>query len=48
MAQIVKNLPVMQEIWVQSLDPEIPLEKDTWAEESGGLQSIVSQRDRHD
>ena len=27
MAQIVKNLPVMQEIWVQSLDPEIPLEK---------------------
>ena len=26
-AQMVKNLPVMQEIWVQSLDQEDPLEK---------------------
>ena len=24
---MVKNLPVMQEIWVQSLDQEDPLEK---------------------
>ena len=26
-AQMVKNLPAMQEIWVQSLDREDPLEK---------------------
>ena len=26
-AQMVKSLPVMQEIWVQSLDEEDPLEK---------------------
>ena len=27
MAQVVKNLPAMQETWVQSLDWEDPLEK---------------------
>ena len=27
MAQMVKNLPVMQETWVQSLGQEDPLEK---------------------
>ena len=27
MAQIVKNLPAMQEAWVQSLSREDPLEK---------------------
>ena len=26
-AQMVKSLPAMQEIWVQSLDEEDPLEK---------------------
>ena len=26
-AQMVKNLPAMQETWVQSLDQEDPLEK---------------------
>ena len=48
---MVKNLPVMQEIWVQSLGGEDTLEKGTatpfcilvweipWTEESGGLQS---------
>ena len=63
MAQIVKNLPAMQEaqeIWVQSLSQENPLEKGMathssilawripWTEEPGGLQSIGSQRVRHD
>ena len=54
MAQIVKNLPVMQETWVQSLGQEDPLEKRTatqssilawrisWTEEPGGLQSMGS------
>ena len=27
MAQLVKNLPVMQETWIQSLGREDPLEK---------------------
>ena len=26
-AQMVKNLPAIQEVWVQSLDQEYPLEK---------------------
>ena len=59
MAQTVKNLPVMQEIWVQSLGREDPLEKEMeshssilaweipWTEEPGGLQSIGSQSVRH-
>ena len=59
-AQMVKNLPAMQESWVQSLGQEDPLEKEMatyssilawgipWTEESGGLQSMGSQRVRHD
>ena len=55
-AQIVKNLPAMQETWVQSLGQEDPLEmgmvthssilawRISWTEESGGLQSIGLQR----
>ena len=51
-AQIVKNLPAMQETQVQSLGWEDPLEKGMathcsilacripWTEEAGGLQSI--------
>ena len=51
-AQTVKNLPAMQETWVQSLDQEDPLEKGLathssilvwripWTQESGGLQSM--------
>ena len=49
--QLVKNLPVMQKTWVQSLGWEDPLEKGMtthsgilawripWTEELGGLQS---------
>ena len=56
MAQTVKNLPAMQEIWVLSLGRENPLEKGMathssilawripWTEEPGGLQSMGSQR----
>ena len=48
----VKNLPAVQETWVQSLGQEDPLEKETtthssildweisWTEGSGGLQSM--------
>ena len=56
-AQMVKkNLPAMQETWVQSLGREDPLEKEiatgfsilawriSWMEEPGGLQSMGSQR----
>ena len=58
-AQMVKNLPVMQETGVQSLGWEDPLEKGMaihsnvlawripWTEEPGGLQSMGSQRLRH-
>ena len=58
-AQMVKNLPAMQETWVCSLGQEDPLEKGMathssvltweipWAEESGGLQSMGSQGDGH-
>ena len=54
-AQSVKNLPVVQETWVQSLGWENPLEKEMsthssilawripWREEPGGLQSKGSQ-----
>ena len=57
---VVKNLPAMQETWVQSLGWEDPLEKGMathssilawripWTEEPGGLQSMRSQRVRHD
>jgi len=56
---VVKNLP-MQETRVPSLGQEDPLEKgmathssilawrSPWTEEPGGLQSIGSQRVRHD
>ena len=56
-AQTVKNLPAVQETWVQSLGGEDPLEKGMathssirawripWTEESGGLQFIESQSD---
>ena len=59
-AQTVKNLPAMQEIQVQSLGWDDPLEKGMaahssvlawrvpWTEEPGGLQSIGSQRVGHD
>ena len=59
-AQMVKNLPAMQEIQVRSLGQEDPLEKEMaihssvlawkipWTEESGGLQSMGSQRVGHD
>jgi len=57
---MVKNPPARQETWVQSLDWEDSLEKGTvshysslawripWTEEPGGLQSMGSQRIRHD
>ena len=60
MTQMVKNLPAMQKIRVLSLDREDPLEKGVathpnilaWripcTEEPGGLQSMESQRIRHD
>ena len=56
MAQTVKNLPAMQETWVQSLGWEEPLEKGmaihssilVWripgTEEPGRLQSMGSHR----
>ena len=60
-AQMVKkNLPGIQETWVQSLDWGYPLEKRMvtqssilagkilWTEEPGGLQSMGSQRGGHD
>ena len=53
-AQIVKNLPVIQETQVQSLGWEDPLEKGIlawripWTEEPGKLQSIGLQRVSHD
>ena len=58
--QMVKNLPTMWETWVQSLNWEDPLEKEVathssilawripWAEKSGGVQSMGSQRVGHD
>ena len=59
-AQLVKNLPAVQETQVQSLGWEDPLEKEmathssilawkiSWTEEPGGLQSMGSQRVGHD
>ena len=56
---MVKNLPAMQETWVQSLGQEDPLEKGDanhscilawripWTEEPGGLQSMGLQRVTH-
>ena len=57
---MVKNLPAMRETWIQSLGWKDPLEKGIathsnilawrfpWTEEPGGLQSLKSQRVRHD
>ena len=59
-AQMVKNLPAMQETPVLSLDQEDPLEKgmathsstlawrNPWTEEPGRLQSLGSQSIGHD
>ena len=58
-AQVVKNLPAMQETWLWSLGREDPLEKGMAAypsilawrtpltEKPGGLQPVGSQRARH-
>ena len=55
-AQMVKNLPAMQETQVRSQDGKDPLEKEMathstmlaweipWTEEPGGLQSLGSQQ----
>ena len=58
MAQMVKNLPTMQETWVQSLGREDPLEKGRATHSSilawripwnsGRLQSMELQRVGHD
>ena len=60
MAQLVKNLPAVQETQVQSLHWEVPLEEEMathssilgweipWTEEPGGLQSMGLQRVRRD
>ena len=59
-AQMVKNLPAMQDTQVRSLGQEDPLEKEMathssifaweipWTEEPGRLQSTGLQRVRHD
>ena len=59
MAESVKNPPAKWESWVQSLGWEDPLEQgmathfsilveeSPWTEEPGGLQSMGSQRIRH-
>ena len=56
---MVKNLPGMPETWVQSLGQEDPLEEQmathssilawriAWTEQPDGLQSMESQRVRH-
>ena len=60
MAQTVKRLPAMRETRVRILGREGPLEKEMaihsstlawkipWTEETGGLQSMGSQRVGHD
>ena len=59
MTQMVNNLPAMQEIQVQSLRWDDPLEKEiatrssilaseiSWTEEDGGLQSMGLQSVGH-
>ena len=59
-AQMVKNLPAMQEAWVQFLDWEDPRRRawhpnpvflpgeSPWTEEPGRLQSMGLQRVRQD
>ena len=58
-AKMVKNLPAMQETWVQSLGQENPLEKELatrsrilawripWSEKAGRLQFMGSQSVGH-
>ena len=58
MAQVVKQLPTMQETWVQSLGQEDPLEKEMathssilpweipWTEEPGRLQRMGSRKNQ--
>ena len=60
MDQTVKNPPPMQETWIGSLGQEDALKEEMaihssvlawrmlWTEESGGLQSMGSQRVGHD
>ena len=60
MAQTVKNLSAMQEMWVQSVGWEEPLEEEMathssilagkipWTEEPGRLLSVGSARVSHD
>ena len=55
-AQMAKNLPAMQDTWIQCLGQEYPLEKEMashsnilaweipWTEEPGGLQCMGSQK----
>ena len=59
-AQMVKNPPAVWKTWVRSLGWEDPLEEEMathcsilarkipWTEEPGRLQSMGSQRVRHD
>ena len=59
MAQLVKDMPAIQETWVRSLGWKEPLEKEMtthssvlaweipWTEEPGRLQSVGSQRVGH-
>ena len=59
-AQMVKSLSTMRETWVRSLGQEDLLEKEmaihssttawkiSWTEDPGRLQSMGSQRVRHD
>ena len=58
-AQTIKNLPAVQETWVRFVGWEDPLEKGMathcsilawkipWTEEPNGLQSMKSERARH-
>ena len=58
-AQMVKNLPAVQETWIQSLGWEDPLEKEvvthssilawriSWTEKPDRLQSMGLQRVEH-
>ena len=60
MAQMVKNLPATQKTWIRSLSQEDSLGRGMappfsfltwripWREELGRLQSMGSQRVRHD
>ena len=60
LAQMIKNPPAMQKTWVRPLGRDNPLEKEmathsrvlawriSWTEEPGRLQSVGSQRVRHD